>query len=360
MTCRFCGSESMVVRRLRRMEPPLPDGPPPKPPIDPSKDYGSWGCEALVWGILNGTDVAEQIKMAKELDAWPHTHCKAMPGLLTQYVAYMLTAPAELDKAMCGILGKLICGDDLKLRNLTIRVGQKYGFTKPGSKGLLFALSLGDAGTVKLLLEIAEWANEHGDPDCCKEALIGVRTAIGRERDYRHVCNEILLHRLPYTTGQVRDWLLQHIRLEFDVGYRQHRHWVLQLIDDMVSEQPELIEPLNHCLAKCGSAQTPDDFRARVYAVASLRTKEARLSALISIGRPHHETPPEATQELLDQLKPLLDQPEFSEPVARILKELLWLGEGVPDPLQALWDERGDALPRVFIQGYKSRAGIRD
>ncbi|MCB9895586.1 MAG: hypothetical protein H6839_14160 [Planctomycetes bacterium] len=360
MTCQFCGTDSKVVRRLRRLEPELPDGPPPRPPVDPTKDYANWSCEALVWGILNGTDLAEQIKMAVALDSWPHSYCKELPALLPRYVAYMLTAPAELDKAMCGILGKLICGKDLKIRNLVIRVGQKYGFAHPGSKGLLFSLSLGDAGTVKLLLEIAEWANEHGYEDYCHAALMGVQTAIGREKNYRHMCNEILLHRLPYVTGQVRDWILKHTRLEFDVGYRQHRPWVLELIDDMATEQPELIDPLKHCLQKCGSAQTTDDYRARIYGAARMRTRAGKLAALQSMGRPPSDLKPEGVQELVEQLKPMLDDEEFAPPVASTLKNLLWVGEGVPSPLQALWDERGDGLPREFVQGYKLRAGIRD
>ena len=359
ITCQYCGSECKVVRRLRRLEPDLPDGPPPKPPVDPSTDYKSWGCEALIWGILNGDDPAEQIKMARQLDSWPHTRCKPLPGLLPRYVAYMLTAPAELDKAMSGIIGKMICSDDLKLRNLAIRVGQKFGFSNPGSKGLLFALSLGDAGTAKLLLEIAEWAQEQGLQDYCHEALMGVQTAIGRERNYRHVCNQILLHRLPYVTGQVREWILKHTRLEFDVGYRQHRPWVLELIDDMATEQPELVEPLVTCLKVCRDAESSDDFDERIRSISALRTPEARLAALQTIGRPRHDTDPARTLYYVEALTPYLDDETTAEPAAKILKEALWLGEGVPAPLQALWDQRGETLPGVFVQGYKLRAGIR-
>ena len=359
MTCRYCGSECKVVRRLRRLEPELADGPPPKPPVDPSKDYGRWGCEALVWGILNGTDLAEQIKMGEALDEWPHTACMAKPGLLTHYVQYMLTAPPELDHAMRGIIGKMICSDDLKLRNLAIRVGQKYGFASPGSKGLLFSLSLGDAGTVKLLLEIAEWAQAHGTPDYCHEALMGVQTAIGREANYRHVCNQILLHRLPYTHGQVREWIIKHTQLEFDVGYRQHWPLVLELIDDMATEQPDLVEPLKKALRYCGAADDTDQFFMRLRTPARLRSRVAKLAALEAVKGPRHDMKPELTREALADLKQFLDDAEFAQPTAEVLKAMLWLGDGVPAPLQELWNERGDTLPRVFVDSYKLRAKVR-
>jgi hypothetical protein len=359
MTCQYCGSECKVVRRLRRLEPELADGPPPRPPIDPNKDYAKWGCEALVWGILNSTDLAEQIRMGEALDEWPHTACMGKPGLLTHYVHYMLTAPPELDKAMRGIIGKMICSDDLKLRNLAIRAGQKYGFSNPGSKGLLFSLSLGDAGTVKLLLEIAEWAQAHGTPDYCHEALMGVQTAIGRESNYRHVCNQILLHRLPYTHGQVRDWILKHTRLEFDVGYRQHWPLVLELIDDMATEQPDLIEPLKAALRYCGSADDDAQFEMRVRTPRRLRSRQAKLAALEAIKGPRHDMAPERSRMVVEELKGGLDDSEFAEPTAKIFKDLLWLGDGVPAPLQELWNARGETLPRVFIDGYKLRAKIR-
>lgn len=359
MTCQFCGSECKVVRRLRRLEPSLPDGPPPKPPVDPDRDYKRWGAEALVWGILNGSDLTGQIAMANALDSWPHAHSKAMPDQVARYVAYMLTAPAELDKAMRGILGKLICEGDPRRRNIVIRAGQRYGFTQPGSHGLLFALSLGDAGTVKLLLEIAEWAQEKGHAEYCNAALMGVQTAIGRERNYRHVCNQILLHRLPYVSGQVREWILKHTLLEFDVGYIQHRPWVLELIDDMSTEQPDLIEPVQATLQKCGGAKDEDEWQARIYGANQLRSKPAKLAALKSMGEAPYKMDPDKSQLAVDQLEHFLDDNETREPAAVIFKGLLWLGDGVPDPLAALHDRRGDAMPKVFTDSFKSRSGQR-
>lgn len=358
MTCRYCGTDSMVVRRLRRIDPDLPDGPPPKPPLDPSKDYAKWGTEALVWGILNGMVLEEQIAMAKALDAWPHANA-TMAGLLAHYVHYMLTAPETLDTAMRGVVGKLICSKDLKLRNAAIRAGQRFGFAQPGSKGLLFSLGLGDAGTVKLLLEIAEWAAEQGLVDYCKHALFAVQTAIGREANYRHVCNEIVLNRLPYVTGQVAEWILRHIRNEFDVGYRQPRPFVLGMVDDLVTEKPDLVPKLEQAMRPQRAAESWDMWQQWLAEIPRLRHEVTRRIALATLGQPPHDTDPGAIGHAVATLESFLDRPELAEPAASVLAGMLWLGKGVPPPLETLKQRRGENFPREFLQKYNLRAGKR-
>lgn len=358
MTCRYCGTDSMVVRRLRRIDPDLPDGPPPKPPVDPAKDYAKWGTEALVWGILNCTVLQEQVAMAKQLDNWPHANA-TMARLLPHYVHYMLTAPETLDTAMRGVVGKLICSNDLKLRNAAIVAGQRFGFSNPGSKGLLFSLSLGDAGTVKLLLEIAEWAGEHGLADYCKHALYGVQTAIGREANYRHVCNEIVLNRLPYVTGQVAEWILRHIRNEFDVGYRQPRPFVLGMIDDMAIEKPDLVPRLEDAMRPQRGAESWDMWRQWLADVPRLRHEVTRRIALNTLGDPPHDTDPGVIGPQVAALEAFLDQPELAEPAAKVLGGMLWLGKGVPPALEALKQRRGDNFPRLFLQKFELRSGKR-
>jgi hypothetical protein len=360
IVCQFCGTESLVVRRLLHLEPPLPDVPPPDPPKDPTKNYDSWGTAALVWGIINGTDEAEQIKMAKALNEWPHSNM-TMANLLVHYVGYMLKAPPELDKAMRGVIGKLICSNDLKLRNMAIRAGQRFGFTAPGSHGLLFALSLGDAATVKLLLEIAEWASGKGLTEYAQQALYGVQTAIGRERNYRQVCNQILLHRLPYVHGQVADWIVRHIRNEMDVGFRQPRPYVLELMEAMHHERPDLLEPLATALAKCRQAENADEYHHRLQQLAGLRTPAARKAALKHLGRPPTDLKPLGTQFAVTVLEPLLKDPDLMDDAARELGHLMWVGETneVPPPLEDLMQRLGDNAHRWMREKYNLRKGIR-
>ena len=356
--CRYCGTESKIVRRLRVLEPELPDGPLPKPPVDPSKDYGHWGTEALVWGILNGTVLSEQVAMAMALDNWPHAN-ETMGRLLPHYVSFMLTAPDELDHAMRGVIGKLICCNKLPLRNLAIRAGQRFGFSDPGSKGLLFALSLGDAGTVKLLLEIAEWASERGLADYAKHALYGVQTAIGREADYRHLCNQILVDRLPYVHGQVAEWILRHLRNELDVGFRQPRTPVLELLDDMAIERPELVELLAQALRPCRHAETIPEWAQPTRQVRRLRSMPAKLAALETMGRPPNDMSQPATQIAVDELSALVNDETLGKAAANVMAELLWVGDTVPPPMQSFIDAGGESLPRRIREAFRLRTGQR-
>lgn len=354
MTCRYCGSQSKIELRLRSIEADLPEVPPPEAEGDPEKDFSHWGTEALIRGILYGTDLELQILMAEALDEWPHTNA-TMEKYVPLYVAFMVSAQKRLDKAMRGVLGKMICNDTLSRRAAVIRAGWKYGFVLDGSHGLLFALSLGDAGTVKLLLDVAESAARANDTEYAHQALMGVQTAIGREAKLRHVCNQILLHRLPYVSGQVEEWILGHIRREFDVGYRQPSSWVLEMIDDMVSERPDLVPKLRHAHDKCGAADSDQEMDRRLHLVRKLRTEEARLAAVATLGHPPYRMDPAKSQLAVDVLGPLLRQEKFADSAGRALGHFLWLGEGVPEPLRKFREEYEGELPRVFRNAYELR-----
>ncbi|MEE9312892.1 MAG: hypothetical protein V3V10_10845, partial [Planctomycetota bacterium] len=318
LQCKYCGTNCKVVRRLRRLDPTLPSENPTEK-YDLAVEYSRWNTAQLMAGILSDETLERKLAMAEALDSWPHVNEVAVK-YLSAYVKYMLTAPPELDKAMCGIVGKLICSDKLEFRNAVIRTGQQYGYVNPGSQGLLFALSLGSAATVKLLLDVSEWASASGTEKYLEQALIGVRTAIGRcSSEDRHVSNRIAINRLPYVTDKVRDWILYHIHLEFDVGYTQHRGWVISMIDDMAIEMPELIEPLTESMRRCGGAKYPAQWESFIRAIPIYRTDEARLAALKTMKHPPSETPPEKAEMAVKILKPYLNNEQLADAVGEVL-----------------------------------------
>jgi len=283
VTCPYCGSDAKVVRRLRSIEPDLPLVPPPSQSGNPAAEFDRWNTEQLVHGILNDQTLDRRVAMAKALDAWSHVGDEAA-DYVPCIVETMLGAPPELDKALSGILGKLVCSKSLRHRQRVIAAGRAYGFRGRGSKGLVFALSLGDAGSVKLLLDIAEWADSTLNEPYATEALIGVQTAIGREKDRRRVCVEILLYRFLYVSPFIQQWIAKYLRNYFDVGYHDVREAVLDLLEDCVHENPQLVSKLVAALKKCGRADDRDEFRRRLHHLQTLKTVEARRAACMCLG----------------------------------------------------------------------------
>lgn len=285
ITCPYCGSDSKVIRRLRAIEPDLPLIEPPDEMGDPAKDYASWSTEQLLAGLQGDASDEDKIEMAKALDCWPRANEKTA-AYVPFIIETMLAASEELDGALKGILGKLICEGKPKLRLAVIDGGRKYGFGTPGSKGLLWALSLGDAGSVKLLLDIAEWADSKLADEYAKAALVGVQTAIGREKKRRTICVQILLHRYIYVSPVIQNWITRFLRNHFDVGYVDVHDDVITLIEDCSVENAALIPRLVNALRKCGKARTVESFRSRIEQIPMLKSEKAILAACESLGRP--------------------------------------------------------------------------
>ena len=321
ITCEFCGLESKVEMRLRKIEPEIPRVPPPTSEGNKENPYEKWSTAQLVYGILTSEDTAEKILMAKALDAWGHVNDK-MAGWVPDVVEVMVESEPELDKALAGIMGKLICSDDLKHKQRVIQAGEKFGFRENGSKGLLFALSLGDAGTVKLLLDIGEWAAQNGFEDYSKEALIGVQTAIGRESRDRNlkVCMEVLTYRLPFVSGPVREWMMRFFRNHFDVGYTFLYSRFLELYDDCVFEYPDLIPGLQNALNRCSSSENREELYERLSVYSFLRSKEAKIAALESLGYPPNDVEFRDVEYLEKVLMPLTEDVDLKEAAMRAMK----------------------------------------
>lgn len=362
VSCNFCGTQSKVERRLRRVEPDLERVAPPYKPRDPKEAFESWGCDRLVAGILNETDLAVRVAMARALDSWQHVHAGCMRTYVAAYVEATLQAPPELDKAMCGILGKMVCSDDLADKHCVIRAGEQYGFRLHGSRGLLFALSLGDAATVKLLLDIAEWASRNGDEAYAKEALIGVQTAIGRERTYHEVCTQILCHRLTFVSGQVAQWVMNFLKNEFDVGYRYHRNMVLEVMDACAIERPELLPGLQKAMSFArGGAKDRHDYLTRLSWLTYLRSPQARLCALETLGGPPGDVTADDLKQALDVLTPFHDNEATREKCVDAIKGMIWLGESnsIPPVVEAWLQGQGEKLHRWLKDSWNLRLNRR-
>lgn len=357
VTCNYCGCDSKVIRHLRKIEPDFLPPVKPEKKGNPEKDYDYWNAEQLVNGILNESDLKKRILMAKALDEWPHADYETA-ALVPVIVEIMLKAEPELDNALSGILGKLICHDDVKLKRQVIMAGEKYGFNVKGSKGLLFALSLGDEGTVKLLLDIAEYASVQEGAEYAEAALIGVQTATGRisAREELKIAMEILLYRLPYVTGIVQEWAMRFLRNHFDVGYTFLYSSVLEIMEDCVYEAPHLTEGFKEALLKCRRADNREEFLERLETIRKLRTDEALAIACETLGSGPGDLAMEDVTLAVQVLSPLFRNPQVRESAGKALKDFLWYGNNIPEPLRFLCEEQRD-LPESLKYYYELRKG---
>ena len=169
--------------------------------------------EELLRGIVQEKDPERRMSMALALNSWRHANpgdeqtALGIASRVPAVVETMLEADPELDAALGEVLGKFMCSKSLELRESVIQAGREHGFTIDGSRGLLLAISLGDADTVELLLDIAEWAAMRGADDYAKEALLAAQTAIGRDSYRLQDSMQILLDRLPSASAIARNSL---------------------------------------------------------------------------------------------------------------------------------------------------------
>ncbi len=354
MPCTYCGGQSMVVRRLRRVEPEIPLAPPPPPKPDPSKDFSNWGTERLCIGVLTDPDLQRRIEMAKALDQWYHTNETAAKYAFL-FAEMMQTCDKVLDKAACGILGKLICSDDLRFKAQVIAAAEKYAFRVDGSHGLVFALSLGDAGTVKILLDIAEHAASRGGAEYAQQALFGVQTAIDRAGNDIPVCDQILVNRLPYATGQTREWILKHLHLQFDVGYRHHLPFMLDLIDDMAAEKPDLVPLIENSMRRAGGASNGEQYRDWLRLLPRWRSDLTRRWALGALASPPYGFGDAEVNAALTTMPAWLAKPEYRNAAGAVLAGVLHMANDVPPALDKFVHENAATLPAGLVEALAAK-----
>lgn len=333
VTCEFCGTQSRIVRQLRKVDPEWLDELKPEPPAEPAEDFVGWGVGQLLHQLAGEKNVERALAMARELDCWPRAQLKNV-GWLPALCRTLKKVPEQVDRPLAGLIGKMLCSDDLELRRRVVEVGQRFAFYPHGTPGLLFALSLGDAATVRLLLEVAEDAEKAGALDYRDQALIGVQTAIGRERERRLVCVQILIYRLLELSSGVQEWVVRFLRNQFDVGYTDLLADVLELLDDCLVEAPHLEEGLILALRKCGRPKDSQDLDLRLRAHQWLRHPRAREAAWATV-QPCY---PEELQQVEAAVEHLLPFARQSQAALKALCRFVWCLNEVPEPFLKLSD----------------------
>ncbi|MGE0494539.1 MAG: hypothetical protein AB7S38_35345 [Vulcanimicrobiota bacterium] len=337
VTCEFCGTPSRIFVRLRRIEPSLTFEH-RQPTRRAEGPYEKLGVEQLLTAY--DENPADRLAIARAMDGWPHARLENvvwLPALLER----MRAASPELDKALAGLIGKMICSDDLELRRAVLDFGNENAFWPGGTAGLLFSLSLGDAATVKLLLEVADQASRQAVEEYAKQAMIGVRTAIGRESKRRALCTRVLIYRFLELTHEVQVFVADFLRSQFDVGYTDHLLDHLELFEDCLSKGAnELVGMLESALRPCRRPKDRDDLEGRLEALRWLTHERSRRTLCTYIEPPY----PCGDDEVALAVEGLAPYLELREAVDA-LKRFVWVGDQVPTPLADWAARQGDRLP---------------
>lgn len=348
--CRYCGTQNRVIRQLRRAEPLFSwEVPQPKEEPKDEVDPESWSFEQLLLALNRGDFPHIQDKILKAMDRWQQVrddNLRWLPALMSSLRRY----PPEVDRKAVGIIGKFLCST-LEHKKAVLDMAVDYAFHTRGTIGLLKALALADAASVRLLLDVAVKASKAGEKEYAQEALYAVQTAIGRERQDRLVATQILIHRLLDFDDFISQWVTGFLRNQLDVGYTDLAGDVLELYDEAVMDRPELAAPLRRALTKCGRPKSTEQLGERLSTLRWLKTPAAQEMALelIEPTYPHQDAECEMVIEILG---PRL--PEVA--AAQALSRFAWSGDKL-HPRFLTMAESPELLPEPLARAIKSRRG---
>lgn len=313
----------------------------------PGPNVDDWGFEELL-ATLNSQDRPElNEEILRAMDCWQQVrecNLRWMPALMTS----LKHLPKEIDRKAAGLIGKFLCSDQIELRNKVLEMGHQFAFHETGTPGLLFALSLADAAAVRLLIDVAIKASAAGHEEYAQQALYGVQTAIGRERQDRTVAMQILLHQLFDFDEFITTWALKYIRNHFDVGYRDILGDVLEAIEESIPGRPDLTEGLLWALKKCGRPKDTSCLKRRLSVYAWLqqpKSKEAALQLIV----PTYPLEDVDIESVIEALRSEVHKIE----VARILSKFCWDRKPIHPGFLSLAEDPS-LLPRPLAEAIRS------
>lgn len=317
--CPFCGTKSRIVRQLRRAEPRFSwELIQPEKEPDVGIPPNQWSFEELLYSLNTGDQPELTQEILQAMDTWQRVgerNLKWLPPLMNS----LRHLPEDISIKAAGIIGKFLCSDDTDLRHKVLDMLPEFLFLPKGCTALTKAAALADAAAVRMLLDTATDACKKGDEEYAQQALYGVQTAIGRERNERKVAVCILLHKLFEFEDFIAKWALKFLRNQYDIGYTDLLGETLEAYDDALEERPDLASEFLPALRKCRRPKDSDDLKLRLSAFRQLRNQEAREEALKLIV-PTYPLTIEDTDVVMESLC-LLAQDNL---VAQSLAKFVW------------------------------------
>ena len=353
--CASCGTDSRFERRLWA---PLPDPatevPRPRHPDERHLHCGPDDADAetehLIFRIVNETDIRKRINLAWKLsEDWRFAN-KTTARLLPTLLQSIRGADPALQYAVPQIVCKLLCEGSPELRNAAVRAAERFVFDLDAPRPLIFAVGMGDAVCLKLLLDVAELATRKGDLEYACAALLGVMWVFERNYGQHEKMGEILMYRLLYLTGPVLAFAFILAQRGYNAFYFKAEP-LLRFIDEAAVERPGLLPELDRSFY-VGLPKDEAEARHRLAFYETLESDAARECALRHYVWPPEQASDALYRDLASLYLGLLDHPSLAKLAEVGLKRLVDTPPSVPQVVHDLVSERGDSLPAEMRRAY--------
>ncbi|MCA8916560.1 MAG: hypothetical protein KDB90_14235 [Planctomycetes bacterium] len=241
-----------------------------------------------------------------------------------------------------------------EVRNAVFRAAGRALFVDSPSARVLKELALSFNGaTLKLMMELMDYAFTNGRFESGFAALRAATTALDRAYEDRAVFGEVMLYRFLYLKPPMLAWVLDQ-RHHWSV---EDRYKCLRFIDDCAIERPELVPQIRELLGAQQGFKTPAAYRNYLDFVRGLATPLGRESALrLGVYAPETDVacePPDDLQAALEFLHPLLAEPNSERTATACINRLIqYHGRGNCAAIEEYIASHGDALPWRIRQAY--------
>lgn len=208
MMCPWCGTESSL--QFGRLSAGEPICNPPRRRGDPNLNPADWTTEECLYGLLHDEDDQRRRILAELLSAQLTTEATASHA--GTVVLAMYDATPELDLKLGQILERIAWFGGLDGRQQVLLTCRQHVFLLPESAGILRALSSLRIASLRMLVDVAIHAEQHGMRQRAIEALSELRLVLDFERgDDLLMGLDILFAIIPKVDDFIQTWLLEEL-----------------------------------------------------------------------------------------------------------------------------------------------------
>ena len=321
-------------------------------------DFWDEACDQTVRVLLTSSDLATRFRAARSFRGWKKLN-PWRERMLARVMQLCCRCEPELEYCICNRMIESMLFDESgdELKQGVFRAAARALFIEQMSGKLLFTLGLAfDAATLKLLLDLMEYALAHGRLDDAMNAMRGAFWALDRDYGSRMAFGEVMLYRLLYLTPALLSWVLdQFIKWQVD-DFRK----IVRLVDDCAFERPELIPIIRKRLGAPVPPSTFEQYAAHLEFVKSLVSPQAREFAVFKYPyNPEYKAIDQGIEHLqaaLDYLVPLMGDPLFEKTVTREIVRMIEQLEfqNLP-PIHGMLKTHGEKLPMRVRFAYLRR-----